>query len=171
MAADLAQLSPDTTDTQKVGRFTFYFTFSSQLPTILVGGIANTQGVLVQFSSAPFGASGQKIRREYVLAEAFFWAARRRLAAPKKKCGGGTLFMPWTFVFRAGGTAPPHPRFGEGGRKTKTITRYIGVLHYLECWRVNAADFRGSDGSYSSTRLPDKCIPTLNITYITTDAQ
>ena len=32
---------------------------------------------------------------------------------------GGTLFMPWTFVFRAGGTAPPHPRlFGEGGRKT-----------------------------------------------------
>ena len=45
------------------------------------------------------------------------------------------------------------------------------ILHYLECWRVNAADFRGSDGSYSSTRLPDKCIPTLNITYITTDAQ
>ena len=21
--------------------------------------------------------------------------------------------MPWTFVFRADGTAPPHPRFGE----------------------------------------------------------
>lgn len=50
-------------------------------------------------------------------------------------------------------------------------TRYIGVLIYLECWRVNAADFSGSDGSYSSTRLPDKCIPTLNITYIATDAQ
>ena len=85
------------------------------------GRIANTHS---QYSNnlaahpSPFGASGQKIRREYVLAEAFFWAARRRLAAPKKKCGGGTLFMPWTFVFRAGGTAPPHPRFGEGGRKT-----------------------------------------------------
>ena len=25
--------------------------------------------------------------------------------------------MPWTFVFRADGTAPPHPRFGEADEK------------------------------------------------------
>ena len=50
-------------------------------------------------------------------------------------------------------------------------TRYIGVLLLIEsCW-AKTADWRPADGSYSSTRFPDKCISKLNIISIPPDAQ
>ena len=59
----------------------------------------------------------------------------------------------------------------ESGYTMALGTRNIGVLLLIEsCW-AKTADWRFADGSYSSTRFPDKCISKLNIISIPPDAQ